>query len=79
MHNCTEFLSRLSSNAYEFDKTAAFSFKGKCCYLRKKIIEVNHSSLNIHRVRTLILANVCFKKKNSVIGEQAFKGKINCG
>ena len=43
MYSNEEFFIRLSSNAYEFDKREIimFSFKEKCCYLRKKIKEVN--------------------------------------
>ena len=36
MHNNAEFLSRLSSNAYDFDKREMRSFKEKYSYLRKK-------------------------------------------
>ena len=56
MHNNAELLSRLSSNAYEFDKREnAFSFKEECCCLLTK-------KRNFHSIRTLVPANVCFKK-----------------
>ena len=41
MHNNAEFLSRLSSNAYEF--------KEKCCYLRKKIMNLTLTEHSSHK------------------------------
>ena len=53
------------------------SFKEKCCYLRQK--KNYKGQRNIHRIRNLVAANVCFKdtKINSIIGKLVFKGKIN--
>ena len=64
MHNNVNFLNMLSSNAYEFDKREMrFHLRKSVVTFAKKIIEINHSSRNIHRVTTSVLANVCFKKK----------------
>ena len=61
----------------------AFSFKEKCCYLRpppKKKKKKNYKGeRNIHRIRTLVPANVCFNETKQYNRESklVFKGKIN--
>ena len=47
MHNNAEFLSRLSSNAYEFDKREMrFHLRKSAVTFAKKIIKVNGTSLH---------------------------------
>ena len=80
MHNNSnnaEFLSRLSSNAYEFDKREMrFHLRTSVVTLAKKIIKVNGTFI----AEELLFQQTFFsRKRNIIIGKLLFKGKTNSG
>ena len=65
--NNAEFLSRLSSRAYGSDKTEMrFHLKKSVFNFRKKNYR-ERDQRNIHRIRSLVPANVCFKKTKNIV------------
>ena len=71
MHNNAEFLSRLSSNAYEFDKRDMPFHLRKLSVgtFAKKIIKLDGTFITY--LRTLVPANVCcFLRERQTLGSQ---------
>ena len=77
MHNNVEFLSRLSSNAYEFDK------REMRFHLRKSVVTFAKKNLKVNG--TFVAQELWFqqtfvsRERNSIIGNLLFKGKTNSG
>ena len=77
MHNNVEFLSRLSSNAYEFDK------REMRFHLRKSVVTFAKKNLKVDG--TFVAQELWFqqtfvsRERNSIIGKLLFKGKTNSG
>ena len=74
VQQCRVF-ERISSNAYEFDRRGMrFHLRKSVVTFAKKIIKVNGTFIELWFQQTLVS-----RKRNSKIGRQVFKGKINSG
>ena len=77
MHNNAESLSRLSSNAYEFDKREVRF------YLKKSVVTFAKKNLKVNG--TFVAQELWFqqtfvsRERNSIIGKLLFMGKTNSG
>ena len=77
MHNNADFLSRLSSNAYEFDKKEMrFHLRTSVFAFAKKIVRVNGTFI---AQKLWFQQTFVSRKRNSLIGKLVFKAKINSG
>ena len=73
MHNNAKFLNRLSSNTYEFDKREVrFHLRKSVVTFAKKIVRVNGTFIWFQQT-------FVSRKRSSIMGKLAFKGKITSG